>query len=127
MTTTETNPSIIFADARRMHSSALQRLDAGDIRDAAEKAWCATLRATEALVLARTDQAPHTSTSAGRRLQVMAQSAPPLRALETRYYHRQAILHGECFYHEYYQLPVIERLIHETADFIQDAEALSQN
>ena len=57
----------------------------------------------------------------------MAQSAPPLRDLETRYYHRQAILHGECFYHEYYQLPVIERLIHETADFIHDAQTLAQS
>ena len=59
MTTTETNPDLIFADARRMHSSALNRMVAGDIRDAAEKAWCATFRATEALVLARTGQLPH--------------------------------------------------------------------
>ena len=28
----------IFADARALHQSALERLDAGDIRDAAEKA-----------------------------------------------------------------------------------------
>ena len=39
----------IFDDARLMHSEALERLAAGDIRDAAEKAWCATKRATDAL------------------------------------------------------------------------------
>ena len=44
----------IFADARSLHVEALQLLEAGDIRDAAEKAWCATKRATDALILART-------------------------------------------------------------------------
>ena len=34
----------IFADARQVHAEALERLEQGDIRDAAEKAWCATLR-----------------------------------------------------------------------------------
>ena len=59
MTTTEASPSIIFDDARRMHGAALARMADDDIRDAAEKAWCATLRATEALVLARTGQPSH--------------------------------------------------------------------
>ena len=30
----------IFADARSMQAAAVERLEAGDIRDAAEKAWC---------------------------------------------------------------------------------------
>ena len=34
----------IFTDARTVHSEALERLREGDIRDAAEKAWCATKR-----------------------------------------------------------------------------------
>ena len=38
----------IFADARAVHADALRLLAAGDIRDAAEKAWCATKRATDA-------------------------------------------------------------------------------
>jgi len=53
MTTTETSPASKFADAHRMHSSALEFMASGDMRDAAEKAWCATVRAAEALVLAR--------------------------------------------------------------------------
>ena len=39
----------IFADARAVHADALRMLESGDIRDAAEKAWCATKRATDAL------------------------------------------------------------------------------
>ena len=46
----------LFEDARAVHASALERLEAGDLRDAAEKAWCATLRATNALILARTGE-----------------------------------------------------------------------
>ena len=46
--------SDIFADARAVHADALRLLESGDIRDAAEKAWCATKRATDGLILART-------------------------------------------------------------------------
>lgn len=125
MTTTETNPDLIFADARRMYFSALDRMDADDIHDAAEKAWCAALRATEALVLARTGQSPTTSTAASRNLRSLAESDTSLRDLRLRYADRQAVLHGECFYHEYCQPVVTERLIRETPDYIRDAESLA--
>ena len=48
---TTTRVAALLADAREVHSQALERLAAGDIRDAAEKAWCATKRATDALIL----------------------------------------------------------------------------
>ena len=46
----------IFADAWNLYSSALQRLEAGDVRDAAEKAWAATLGSTIALILSCTGE-----------------------------------------------------------------------
>ena len=55
----------IFADAKFVHFEALKRLEAGDIREASEKAWCATKRATDALLLKHTGimplKTPHTS------------------------------------------------------------------
>ena len=51
----------LFADARNVHAQAIERLQNGDIRDAAEKAWCATKRATDALILARTGEEPPTT------------------------------------------------------------------
>ena len=52
----------LFADARNVHAQAIERLQNGDIRDAAEKAWCATKRATDALILARTgEESPTTA------------------------------------------------------------------
>ena len=126
MTTVETTANRIFADARLMRDAALERLAAGDVRDAAEKAWCATVRATEALVLARTGQEPGTSTAAGRRLTALSANDPSLLDLRLSYSDRQRILHGECFYHDYCQPVVTERLIRETADYIQDAERLAR-
>ena len=82
---------------------------AGDVRDAAEKAWCATVRATEALVLARTGQEPGTSTAASRRLKALSANDPSLMNLQLRYADRQDVLHGECFYHDYCQPVVTER------------------
>ncbi len=126
MTTVESDAARIFADARRMGDAALERMESGDVRDAAEKAWCATVRATAALVLARTGQEPGTSTAAGRRLQALSMSDQSLWDLRLRYYDRQSILHGECFYHDYWQPVVIERLVRETSDYVQDAERLAQ-
>lgn len=125
MTTTEANAARIFADARLMRDAALERMAAGDIRDAAEKVWCATVRATEALVFVRTGQESDTSTMAGRRLQTLAGADPSLWELRTRYSDRQATLHGECFYHDYCEPVVTKRLIRETSDYISDAERLA--
>ena len=41
----------LMQDARAMQDAALQRLEADDWRDAAEKTWCAARNATKALVL----------------------------------------------------------------------------
>ena len=48
----------IFADARDIQADALEMLALGKLRNAAEKVWGATKRATDALVLARTGEEP---------------------------------------------------------------------
>ena len=125
MTTAKITPVTIFADAHSMDAAALERLAAGDIRDAAEKAWCATLRATEALILARTGQQPGDSTTASRTLRSISETDPTVRGLRVRYFDRQAALHAECFCHGYCDPIDTEILIRETADYIQDAQHLA--
>ena len=51
----------IFLDAESLLVDSLEQLDAGKLRNAAEKAWGATLRATAALILARTGEEPERS------------------------------------------------------------------
>ena len=126
MTTEIQTVAEIFTDARFMHSEALARLGAGDIRDAAEKAWCATRRATEALVLAQTNQ-HHTNTSLiTRELRVLGLNSAAVRSLQDRYAATARFLHGDCFYVGLCgPIDDTERRIRETAGYIAEAEGLA--
>ena len=118
----------IFDDARTQHRSALERMAAGDIRDAAEKAWCATKRATDALILARTGQEPESSSETSSRLRQLSGTDARIRnfSLVSRYYTRQGHLHGDCFYCGLCDpIDDTERRITETSDYIRDAEQLA--
>ena len=114
----------IFADARAMHAQALERLAHGDIRDAAEKAWCATKRATDALILARTDEETLTTAATTDLLDDLCRLDPEIQTLQARYYSRIYNLHGMCFYSGYCNNQT-ERRIRETAQYISDAERLA--
>lgn len=116
----------IFVDARQLHAAALERLAAGDMRDAAEKAWCATKRATDAMVLALTGEEPLKSTETSIGLRALEVTYQGVGELVGRYYTRQSILHGECFYLGLCEpLETTERRIRETLDYIADAERLA--
>lgn len=125
MLTTDRVP-VIFADARAVHADALRMLEAGDIRDAAEKAWCATKRATDALILARTGIEPEISSDTSRGLLMLAGEDSNVSSLVGRYYSRQGILHGTCFYLGICEpASEVHRRIYQTADYINDAESLA--
>ena len=117
----------ILADAHAIQAASIERLDAGDIRDAAEKAWCAIVRATDALILARTGTAPERSPMTTRGLRTLAQQDERIRGLTGRYYASQTALHGECFYLGLCE-PVEDtvRLIREAKQYVADAEALAE-
>ena len=118
--------SEIFADARAVHADALRLLASGDIRDAAEKAWCATKRATDALILARTgmevEQSPATTSGILR----LESEDRAVSSLARRYFSRQGRLHGACFYLGVCEpTDEVERRIYQTAGYIHDAENLA--
>ena len=116
----------IFADAREMYAAALERLADDDIRDVSEKAWCATRRATDALILARTGVEPEKSPDTTRGLDTLASQDTAVKPLVGRYFSRQGQLHGLCFYYGWCEpLSETERRIRETIDYIQDAERLA--
>ncbi len=118
--------SAIFADARAVHADALRLLAQGDIRDAAEKAWCATKRATDALILAQTGVEPEQSPDTTRGLVALAATDRAANSLVRRYFSRQGHLHGACFYLGACEpLDEVERRIRETADYVDDAAKLA--
>ena len=114
----------IFQDAREVHASALEKLAEGDVRDAAEKAWCATKRATDALILACTGDQPPTTAMTTEGLLGLARESGDFETLVGRYFTRISYLHGTCFYNGMCG-PDTERRIRETADYVRDAENLA--
>ena len=118
---------VVFADAHTLYDDALEMLELGKIRNAAEKAWGATKRATDALILARTGILPERTPDTSTGLRYLAESDPAVRPLVERYYSRQGILHGECFDLGLCEpLDDTERRIRETARYIADAERLAE-
>ena len=119
-------PQEIFADARSVHASALERLAEGDIRDAAEKAWCATKRATEALLLTVNDELPPTTVRVSSGLRGLSRESEAARSLQSRFAETARFLHHDCFYNGHCEpLESTERLIRETGQYIEDAEVLA--
>ena len=116
----------LFVDARALHDAALARLDAGDIRDAAEKAWCATKRAADGLIVARTGDEPDRASDTTRGMRHLGVADEDVHGSMTHYYAAREALHGCCFYRASCELiEDTERLIHETVGYIDEAERLA--
>ena len=118
--------SFLFADARELYDDATEMLDLGKLRNAADKAWCATKRATDALILARTGEEPRTSGQTMRMIRQLRRQDPSLEPLRMRYGYRQSFLHGACFYDGILE-PEEDIIadVRETIDYIRDAEEMA--
>ena len=116
----------LFADARTLYADALEMLDQGKLRNAAEKAWGATKRATDALVLARRGEEPQSAGQARRALLRLSNTSPAFDVFQGRYNTRSALLHVNCFYDGNCE-PEQEMtaLIAATSTYIRDAERLA--
>ncbi len=116
----------MFQDAWDLHSEAMEELGRGKLRNAAEKAWGATKRATDALILARTGERPATTASTTRELHNLAEVDERVEVLVGRYHTRANYLHGHCFYDGMCEpAGQVERRIRETTEYIQDAQELA--
>ena len=95
MTTKTNRIEEIFRDARELQADALEMLDQGKIRNSAEKAWGATKRATDALVLAREGEEPQSGGQARRALLRLSAGDQVMVTLQGT---RARMLHVNCFY-----------------------------
>ena len=116
----------ILDDSRTLYQDALEMLEQGRIRNAAEKAWGATKRATDALILSQTGEEPPTTAASTTALLTLAGRSADYETLVGRYFTRISFLHGSCFYNGMCDpIPETERRIRETMDYIQDAATLA--
>ena len=118
----------IFQDAFSLQDQATRQFDAGDVRDAAEKAWCAARRATDAMILAITDVEPRSS---GKTMQALRRLRgydvvvfEPIRKSYAAY---MASLHGNCFHDGHCDPPeAFQAEIQGTLEYINEVQALAR-
>ena len=122
MPTSTGRVSELFVDAQSLYSDALEMLEQGKIRNAAEKAWGATKRSTDAMVLARTGDEPQSAGQARRALLRLSNDRSDIDAFQGQYNTRSALLHVNCFYDGNCE-PEAEMtaLIRATDSYIQEA------
>ena len=126
MATTTDRVTELFADALTLYGDALDMLDQGKLRNAAEKAWGATKRSTDAMVLARTGDEPQSAGQARRALLRMSSESPAFVDFQGRYSTRSLLLHINCFYDGNCD-PEVEMtaLIRATDAYIEEARNLA--
>lgn len=117
----------IFEDAASLYNEAMAELEKGNLREAAEKCWRATLRATNALILARIgkelDGARETTSELHR---LAGKDREMDEKLVGRFHTRRDFLHCDCFYSGILEpRDQIERRIRETKLYIDDTKRLA--
>ena len=122
MSTTTDRVTELFEDARTLYGDALDMLAQDKIRNAAEKAWGATKRSTDAMVLARTGNEPQSAGQARRALLGLSSNGPAFERFQGQYSTRALLLHINCFYDGNCE-PEEEMtaLIRDTDTYIQNA------
>jgi len=112
----------LITDAELLLNKAVKEINV-NIRDAAEKAWGATVRATDALILSRYGETPKSMKDRREKLDKLLLSEPELDKLGIweRLHSRESRLHVSAFYNgECEPTDVIKRKILETKDYIED-------
>ena len=126
MATTTDRVTELFEDAQVLYGDALEMLDQGRLRNAAEKAWGATKRSTDAMVLARTGHEPQSAGQARRALLQLSSTGSAFETFQGQYSTRVLLLHINCFYDGNCEPePEMTALILATESYIQDARNLA--
>jgi hypothetical protein len=115
----------IFADAWALYADAIEIRALGKQRIAAEAAWGATKRATDALILIRTGQEPTSTGQTTRGIGNLGRADASVAPLARLYNRRIVRLHGRCFYTG--NCGEVADLIEDTSDYIRDAEGLASS
>jgi hypothetical protein len=120
--------ALMFQDALSMQRQAVAQFEAGDIRDAAEKAWCAARNATNGMISAVTSVEPR---SGGKTMEALRKlyryNREVFAPVHSSYMTYLGSLHGECFYDGHCDPPeVFYDEINETLDYINHVMELAR-
>jgi hypothetical protein len=120
----QTAADAAFNDAWDQYKSAIERLDAGDIRDACGKAWNATRAATRAAALSHGED-PQNTNHISSWIRRMGRGSAGFELMPLMFGARARFLHQEACYDGHIDDPDIPDLIYGTADYIRQAQRLA--
>jgi hypothetical protein len=119
----------LLKDAEILYEEALKELEAGRLRKAAENAWGATARATDALLYARAEFEVVRGLGRTRELYKLALKDKEVEELNiTRDYNERILhIHGNCLYEGIEIIPGgdLKKLIIEAGNYIEKVRRLS--
>ena len=115
-----------FSDAWEQYDSALERMGAGDIRDACGKAWNVTRAATRAAALAHGED-PQNTNDISSWIRRIGRERDGFDLMPARFAERARFLHQQACYDGHIDDPDIPDLINGTADYIRQAELLASS
>ena len=113
-----------FSDAWEQFDSAVERLGAGDVRDACGKAWNATRAATRAAALAHGED-PQNTNHISSWIRRIGREREGFELMPMEFGARARFLHQQACYDGHTDDPDIPDLIYGTADYIRQAERLA--
>ena len=116
----------LLKDAEKLYHEALKELEAGKLRKAAENAWGATAKATDALLYVRAKFEVVRGLGRTRELYKLAKTDKEVESLVKDYNDRMLHLHGNCFYEGILEIPGVDLkgLIVETEKYIETIKKL---
>jgi len=125
--------AIYFEDARRFYEESLKEFEEGvrennpyKIRDSAEKAWNATIQATNALILKLTGKLPSSHWERRKLLRELETKIPEIREsmLRDRYGARERHLHEMVFYEGNVDIEDINYELEKVRAYLNDVDKL---
>ena len=120
----QTAADAAFSDAWEQYNSAIERFEAGDVRDACGKAWNATRAATKASALAHGEN-PQNTNQISSWIRRVGREKAGFELMPRMYSERAQFLHQQGCYDGYIDEPDIPDLIYGTADYIRQAQRLA--
>ncbi len=114
----------VFDDAWEQCHSAIERFNAGDVRDACGKAWNATRAATRAAALAHGEN-PQTTNHISSWIRRAGRETDGFELMPLMFGARARFLHQQACYDGYIDEPDIPDLIYATVDYIRQAQQLA--
>ena len=116
----------LLAEAWAFYDEAIKLLEQGDLRNAAGKAWEASEKATNAMILERSGREPQNERETSRGVAFLILEGEVFKAFSSRFVGQIHDLYGDCYIDNHCEPEDYhEEMIRNTDGYIREAERLA--